>query len=177
MVGYRRRKTIRTYDIKIIKLKINIMKELITFFIFVLIVQQSFSQISATTTTGKKVTLNNDGTWVYSDGLTAGTSIDNDCEKNEYGEFNFHNNTDKDIYVVVAKNSFERFRFKISAGKSKLLKSVKIVKPGFNNDRYSYKVLLEEPMGDVQYDRLSYKTNGDIYVKVCQTVDVNIDDF
>ena len=177
MVGYRRRKTIRTNDIKNIKLKINIMIKTITILIFVVSVQQSFSQIPATTLTGKKITLNSDGTWVYSDGLTAGTSVDNDCEVNGYGTFNFHNNTDQDIYVVVAKNSFERFRFKISAGKSKLLKSVKIVKPGFNNERYSYKVLLEEPMGDVQYDRLSYKINGDIYVKVCQTVDVNIDDF
>ncbi len=154
------------------------MKKLISILMLTCTLQYANAQINATTITGKKITLNSDGTWVYSEGLTAGTIIDNDCEKYEYGNFNFINKTDKDIYVYVAKSNFGKYHFKISAGKSKLLNSLKIIDQKFNinNDTYSYKVLLEEANPEIQYKRLEYKLNGDIFVKICQTVDVIIED-
>lgn len=143
-----------------------------------LFLQHAFSQISATTTNGRKVTLRDDGTWVYADGPGMGTTDERDCETNFYGRVLFKNNSNKDAFVVIANGYGSiKYKLKVQARESKYIDNI-IAKTRENGPalKYQYLILLEEPSSQISYERLDYKTNGTFFVKICGTVTNLIDD-
>ena len=83
------------------------MTKLFFFLSILLFSQELLSQTYATTTGGRKVVLNKDGTWKYVDNNVNGNKGDNDseCEKYHRGNVTINNNHDYDVYFYYSENS------------------------------------------------------------------------
>lgn len=77
------------------------MKTIALLFLFNCVYFFSFAQISATTSSGKKVVLSMDGTWKYADNTVIQQKP---CAENHTGNLTVKNNTDNDIYFYYSNS-------------------------------------------------------------------------
>ena len=105
----------------------------------------SYSQITATTSSGKRVILNLDGTWKYADN----TKIDQKpCAEFRTGNLTVKNNTDKDIYFYYhfqGKHGLSPSFIKIKAKSSKTINNLKTGQgtSEWEQFRYAWKATIE----------------------------------
>jgi len=76
------------------------MKTLLFTTIVLLLTFTANSQITATTSSGKKVILSMDGTWKYADGEVV---VEKNCQKNHTGNLTVKNATDTTIYFYYTR--------------------------------------------------------------------------
>lgn len=152
------------------------MTRILLLFILITTTLQTYSQISATTSTGRKVKLFDDGTWVYSDGMNSGTIESNDCEVNKYGKLTIKNKDINDAFVVIL-NEYGSLKYKLKIPKlsSKSIDMIPAMS-GSSYRYYEYQVFLEEPADNYNYKKNSFKLNGNFYIKICDNVSISIDD-
>jgi hypothetical protein len=121
------------------------MKSIILLLLMNSLCQFSFSQIRATTSSGKKVILNMDGTWKYADN----TAIQQKpCAENHTGNLTVKNNTDNDIYFYYSNSGEYSTSTQFVKIKSKSTKSI-------NNLPLSY----ESYGSPIKYDYVWKATN------------------
>lgn len=144
------------------------MKKLfLTIFTF-LIFNITYSQISATTSSGKKVKLYTNGTWEYTS--ESKQVDDSKCADAKIGKVCFNNNTDQTIYITIRGKG----TYKISAGKTKCIEELSA---GFDElYKYEYMVKLEEPSNSLDWNTDASKQNGEFLIKVCGTKTIDIED-
>lgn len=113
--------------------------------ILAFIAVQISAQIAATTSAGKKVLLNADGTWKYAD---AGQD-EKPCHKNHTGNLSIKNVTNNDLYFYYAKSDYEKAEYvKVKANAAKTISDLYVGnfdwqgKLSFAHN-YKWKALLE----------------------------------
>jgi len=109
------------------------------FIIFATCFFHANAQILATTSTGKKVFLYQDGTWKYADG----GQEEKPCAKNHTGEITVKNATGSDIYFYYATDEYGKKEFvKVKANAKKTISDLYVGSydwQGKLNNAYNYK--------------------------------------
>lgn len=118
-------------------------------YIFFVLLAISFlstnAQTFATTSSGKKVILNQDGTWKYAEQ----GEYEKPCSKNHLGNLTIQNKTDNDIYFYYALYEYDKaFYTKVKANGSKTIYDLYSGNYDFsgkltNVHSYNWKVLSE----------------------------------
>lgn len=151
------------------------MKKLIVLIISVTFSMSSHSQITATTSSGKKVILNMDGTWKYADN----TKIDQKpCAEFHTGNLTVKNNTDKDIYFYYNFNGLSPKFVKVKAKSSKsvnALASFQETMYGKELYNYSWKATLELQRNGATMQEIEGIESGDFVINDCEATEIEVD--
>ncbi len=151
--------------------KITILLIIITLFSIT-----SYSQISAITSSGKRVILNTDSTWKYADG--SNITPEKPCIQFHTGNLTIKNNTDKDIYFYYHYNGiygYDASLAKIKAKSSKTVSSLTTISPGKNQFKYAWKAALESQRNNIQISEMEGIENGEFVLNDCETTEVEVD--
>ena len=152
------------------------MKHILTLTLL-LTVLYSQAQIFATTSAGKKVILNTDGTWKYADG----GQEEKPCSKNHTGNITVKNATGGDIYFYYSTNEYGKTEFvKVKANASKTIYDLYV---GITNwqgqvteaHNYKWRVTPElvENASTLSYIKGAIET-GSFMVNECESKEVSV---
>ncbi|MBK9792199.1 MAG: hypothetical protein IPP60_03660 [Sphingobacteriales bacterium] len=146
---------------------------ILTFFLFFLFMQKVDAQIMATTSAGKKVVLNLDGTWKYANADDAEST----CQKNKTGNLTIKNNTSNDIYFYYSATG-NVSNTKIKAGASKTISNLKSTTSYGSKLSYdwlvSYELYSINTASRVMY--LEGFERGEIGIESCETQEIDIEE-
>lgn len=151
------------------------MKKIILLLLFVYGNISVFSQINATTSTGKKVILNEDGTWKYKDGSSM-IKEDKGCQESRSGNISVQNNSSKDIYFYYATDTRSLKGVKYSKIKGNSSKTLKYIPLHGDNGRYHWKAVTELADNQTTLQDLEGIGSGTFNIVICETNEVEIDD-
>jgi hypothetical protein len=137
----------------------------------------SFSQISATTSSGKSVILNMDGTWKYADN----TSIQQKpCAENHTGNLTIKNNTEHDIYFYYSNSgeySTSNQFVKIKSKSSKAINNLPISYESYGSPiKYDYvwKATNEIQRNGETIHRMEGIENGRFTLLECDVIEIEV---
>ncbi len=154
--------------------KITILLIIITLFSIT-----SYSQISAITSSGKRVILNTDSTWKYADG--SNNTPEKPCIQFHTGNLTIKNNTDKDIYFYYHFNGIHGYNPSVAKVKAKSSKTVSSLTTCIEDSgkkfqfKYGWKATLESQKNNIQISEMEGIENGDFVLNDCETTEVEVD--
>ncbi len=135
------------------------------------------AQISATTSSGRKVMLNTDGTWKYADG----SQEEKPCNKNHTGNISIKNATGNDIYFYYTYSIDGKAAFvKIKANSTKAINDLIIGNWGWDGKitethNYKWKALLELVETTYSFDSIKGAIEtGSFMVDECGLKEVSV---
>lgn len=141
----------------------------------------SQAQINCTTSGGKQVILNTDGTWKYADGSS--TEGSKECQKTYTGTITFKNLSSSDVYVYLTNRTYFAIKqvqmFKVKAGASKKIADLDTGAGSYSPDRsetYYWKALLETANPDVNFSSILGIATGQVVISTCAEKEVEIED-
>lgn len=154
------------------------MKSLIVLIIAIAFSISGYSQITATTSSGKKVILNSDGTWKYADN----TKIDQKpCADFHTGNVTVKNNTDKDIFfyyhyqgIFGRSPNFVKVKAKSSKTISALTSEQNTIF-GKEQFRYAWKATLESQRNDISIKDMEGIESGIFVITDCESTELEVD--
>ena len=146
-----------------------------TFILFILFFTSIniFSQTLATTEKGKKVVINDDGTWYYAQQSEVYLLNNTSCLKKRTGSVSFENKTDRDLYLYFGS----WYKKKINPGEIILINDVQ--EPGYFGIKESieYKILDNWAPSYLDHNQIkNYLENGNVYILPCKTIKIVIQD-
>ncbi|GEM_PF-1866700 len=145
------------------------MKGTILFLLMSVSVISVSAQIFATTSSGKKVILNMDGTWKYADD----SDSEKPCLRNHTGNLTVTNNTDIDIYFYYSTTGL--FNVLVKAGTSKTISNIKCCPVNRDEQMQYYWVasleLVDNPIG---IHRVEGIERGTFSITECKTEELEI---
>lgn len=146
------------------------MKRIIPIILLSLSCYVANAQIFATTSAGKKVLLNTDGTWKYAEA----TDAESPCTKNKTGNLTVKNSTASDIYFYY--NVHGNQYVKVKAGVSKTISNI-VCCPSYsdNSTPYSWVATLEIDMNNSHISSIQGIERGNFSITPCQTEEIEID--
>lgn len=135
-----------------------------------------FSQITATTSSGKKVILNMDGTWKYADNTIVNQKP---CAENKTGNLTIKNNTDNDIYFYYSSSEYSTSNsfIKIKSKSSKAINNLPVVDKNWNAEAkisYAWKATLELQGTSRTIHSMEGVESGQFILLECDVLDLEV---
>lgn len=153
------------------KLK-NKMKALLVSILLCLFSVSSQSQITATTSAGKKVILNMNGTWKYADGESL---QEKPCQKNHTGNLTVKNNTDTVIYFYYTPSGTYSSEKEFVKIRPKSSKTINDLESSDQNIDYNWTATYELQLTNIPWNRISGIGKGMFVIIACEVAELEVE--